>query len=386
MNLPPSKSHTMRALLFEHLANKQCIVSNMLDAPEVNAFRATLQNWNQTFYIDVKNSGLALHLLIALASLSNEKRVITGDFSICNLRPIAPLIEALQMAGAKIRYLEKPGFAPIEIQGPIHASNVSLSGTNSQHVSALLIAFSQIEGNSTIEVLHPKETPYVQMTLDWLFGFKAHIKNENFTHFKVEGSLKIPSFAYQVPPDFSSLAFIVAANQILGLEQDFSHLNFQDSQPDKAIFDLLNKKECSIESSPDLLPILMVLAVYGLGPTSIFNIHVARQKESDRPFAMQQELAKMGAKIKIDLEKDAVFIEPTPLKGAHLEGHQDHRIVMSLSVAALKAAGETLIDGVACVAKTFPNFFETYCPDRFAKIWKNDLGQVTICPSPDSTC
>jgi len=83
----------MRALLFEHLANEQCIVSNMLDAPEVNAFHATLQNWNQTFYIDVKNSGLALHFLIALASLSNEKRVITGDFSICNLRPIAPLIE-----------------------------------------------------------------------------------------------------------------------------------------------------------------------------------------------------------------------------------------------------------------------------------------------------
>ncbi|MFZ4772553.1 MAG: 3-phosphoshikimate 1-carboxyvinyltransferase [Chlamydiia bacterium] len=380
MTIPPSKSHTMRALLFEFLSKKPCKIENILIAPEVLAFQNTLQNWDKIFFIDVKNSGLALHFLLVLAVLRSATTVIDGDTSIRTLRPIAPLVDALREAGARIRYLEKEGFAPVEVRGPIQAANVSLVGTNSQHVSALLIAFSQVSGLSTVEVISPKETPYVQMTLDWLQRFQGVIEHEGFFRFSIEGPLPISPFSYKVVSDFSSAAFILAAHRILGIEGDFSLLDFEDSQGDKEIFQMLDQEECTIFDTPDLLPIIMVLGVLGKGPKRIHGIHVARQKESDRPLVMQKELEKMGAKISINWERDFLEIEPSVLKGAEVDSHHDHRICMSLAVAALGAEGKTIVNGVDCVAKTFPNFFETYCSCRFAEIGKNDSGQVSILP------
>ncbi|NBV79299.1 MAG: hypothetical protein EBR62_05480, partial [Verrucomicrobia bacterium] len=96
----------------------------------------------------VKNSGLALHFYMALASLRSKKTFLTGDFSIRHLRPVKPLVNALSSLGAKIVYLEKEGYAPFSIEGPIVCGSVTVDGTNSQHVSSLLIALSQVEGES----------------------------------------------------------------------------------------------------------------------------------------------------------------------------------------------------------------------------------------------
>ncbi|MBU6149114.1 MAG: hypothetical protein KGQ54_02850, partial [Verrucomicrobia bacterium] len=95
----------MRALLFEFLSKEECNIKNLLKAPEVDSFKKTLYNWDDLTFVDVKNSGLALHFLIALASLRPKKTVLTGDQSIRTLRPIFSLVEALKQSGAKIRYL-----------------------------------------------------------------------------------------------------------------------------------------------------------------------------------------------------------------------------------------------------------------------------------------
>lgn len=380
MQVPPSKSHSMRALLFEFLSKEECNIKNLLKAPEVDSFKKTLYNWDDLTFVDVKNSGLALHFLIALASLRPKKTVLTGDQSIRTLRPIFSLVEALKQSGAKIRYLKKEGYAPIEIEGPIKASQVVVDGENSQFVSALLIAFSQVEGKSVITVKNPCEKPYVGMTLAWLKRFHLDFQQKDFTQFILKGPLKIDPFSYTVVADFSSFAFLYAVGQIFDYPIDRSFLDFEDMQGDKELFNIVKQKSCSIEDTPDLLPILMVLGCYGKGPVVLHKIAVARSKESDRPQVMKQELEKMGAKIRIDFENDLLEITPTALHGAYLSAHHDHRVAMSLAVAALKANGESRIDGVDCVKKSFPHFFETFCPGWIAKVWKNDLGQVFIRP------
>ncbi len=386
MKIPPSKSHTMRALLFRHLAKKDCIIENILDAPEVHEFKKNLENWDHLDSIDVKNSGLALHFFMALACLRGKKTFLTGDFSIRHLRPVKPLVNALSALGAKIAYLEKEGYAPLSIEGPICRGSVTIDGTNSQHVSSLLIALSQVEGESRITVENPSEKPYVQITMDWLKKSGLNIENNAFKFFSFTGPIEVPFFHASIPPDYSSLAFVVAVHKILDLHLDLTSLDIQDAQGDKELFSFLEKESCSIIDTPDLLPILMVLAVYKKGPTVIRGIHVARQKESDRPYAMKMELEKMGAKIAIFAQEDYLVVTPSILKGAKVHSHQDHRIAMSLAVAAIRANGATIIEGVQCVSKSFPNFFETFCPDWAAKIGKDNLGQVCIEPLQMEFC
>lgn len=370
----------MRALLFQHLAKKDCIIENILEAPEVEDFKKNLENWELLDTVDVKNSGLALHFYMALASLRSKKTFITGDVSICNLRPVKPLASAFSALGAKIFYHENEGFAPLSIQGPIHSGAVTLDGTNSQHVSSLLIALSQVAGKSQIIVENPCEKPYVAITLDWLKKSGLEVENRDFKHLSIEGPLQIPFFHVSIPADFSSLAFLVAVARILEIPLDLAGLDFQDLQGDKALFSLLEGESCSVIDTPDLLPILMVLALYKKGPSVIHGIHVARQKESDRPYAMKMELEKMGANIMIFDQEDYLIVTPSPLQGAKVQSHQDHRIAMSLAVAAIRANGASQIQGVQCVSKSFPNFFETFCPDWAAKIGKDDFGQVCIEP------
>ena len=386
MKIPPSKSHTMRALLFEHLSKKECIIENTLQAPEVEDFKKNLRIWGDLDAVDVRNSGLALHFYMALASLRGKKTVITGDASIRTLRPVAPLVEALRSLGVKITYLENVGFAPLEIEGPVHPGSVELDGTNSQHVSALLIALSQCEGKSTIHVKNPCEKPYVEITLGWLNRFQANIENCNYETFHIPKKVMIDPFQKTIPMDFSSLAFLVAVSKILNTELDLEKCDFSDAQGDKALFSLLKQSECSIEDTPDLLPILMVLALYGKGPTKLHKIHVARQKESDRPFSMRNELVKMGACIRINEAADWIEITPGPLKGAPLFSHNDHRVAMSLAVAAIGATGTTTIESVHCVSKSFPSFFETFCPDWAAEIGKDDFGKIVIRPKKPEFC
>ena len=103
---------------------------------------------------------------------------------------------------------------------------------------------------------------------------------------------------------------------------------------------------------------LSVIACYAEGETRITNAAIARQKESDRVHAIATELKKMGAQI--TEEPEGLIITPSPLKGAKVYSHHDHRMAMSLMVAALGAQGETHVESVECVSKTFPNVAQAF--------------------------
>jgi 3-phosphoshikimate 1-carboxyvinyltransferase len=112
-----------------------------------------------------------------------------------------------------------------------------------------------------------------------------------------------------------------------------------------------------VSNTPDLVPILAVLASQAKGQTHIFNASRLRFKESDRLSTTTTELKKMGAQI--DATQDGIIIEgPTPLQGAVIDSHNDHRIAMACTVAGLIAKGPTLIEGVECIEKSYPEFIE----------------------------
>ena len=114
--------------------------------------------------------------------------------------------------------------------------------------------------------------------------------------------------------------------------------------------------EFDLNATPDALPAMAVAACVAEGETRLVNVAQARVKETDRIAVMAAELRKMGASI--DERPDGLVIRGGRLRGAEVEGHDDHRVVMALAVAGLAAEGTTIIHGAECAAVTFPNFVQ----------------------------
>ena len=106
----------------------------------------------------------------------------------------------------------------------------------------------------------------------------------------------------------------------------------------------------------DEIPILAVLATQARGQTIISGAQELRVKESDRLATVREELSKMGAKIQ-ETSDGLILDGPTPLHGAVVRSHGDHRLAMSLAVAGLTAEGQTTIEDIDCVATSFPTFW-----------------------------
>lgn len=399
LQLLPSKSQTLRALLFAFLAKgKSQIFHPLFDSTDFNAMVKAIGHLGGiiTFeqdhliiegvgghikraedVIDASNSGLVLRFITAIGALCKQPIVITGDYSIRHQRPMKPLLKALNDLGAKAESTKGDGHAPIIIQGPILYDQVEIEGQDSQWVSALLIL--AIFCGLKIKVVDPGEKPWVNMTLKWLDFLQVKYLQKDFYYFEVEKKHTISAFTYRVPGDLSTLAFPVAAALITQSTLKIESVDFEDCQGDKKLFQVLEEMganfiidnesktmlvlpsklhgiEVDINDFVDALPILATLACFATGRTLIYNAKIARMKESNRIGAIKEELTKMGAQI---IEKeDGLDITGSSLKGASLFSHHDHRIAMALTVAALGVDGESILTGEEVVAKTYPTFFQ----------------------------
>ena len=384
--IPPSKSHTLRAILFASLAGGESIIHHPLDSPDATAMmracellgaKIQLQK-NQIIIsgvagkprspadvIDAGNSGIVLRFIAAVAALTSGDAVITGDDSIRTNRPIKPLLE-----------------------GPLQAGEAHLNGEDSQPVSALLIAAAFVSGATTIHVSNPGEKPWIDLTLDWFDRLGIKYERKGYAKYQIFGGSRYAGFEYDIPGDFSSAAFSLVAALITRSELTLHHLDWNDSQGDKAIFSILEKmgaqfviypeKKCicvkkserlkgitiDINDCIDALPILSVLACFAEGETRLTGAAIARAKECDRLSAMTQELQKMGAII--SEMHDGLIIQGAPLHASTVESHNDHRVALSLAVAALATPGEITILNTNCITKSYPNF-----ANNFQKIGAN---------------
>jgi 3-phosphoshikimate 1-carboxyvinyltransferase len=327
--------------------------------------------------IDAGNSGQVLRFIGALCALQEEEIMIKGDASICSRRPVRALLQGLEQLGAQAFSLEGSGYAPLSIKGPITSGNVLMSGEDSQPVSALLLATSFLEGTTKITVNNPGETPWVDLTLHWLKRFGVTVEHHCFQHYTVPGGAKIPPFDLTIPADFSSAAFIMALALITRSTIIIKGLDMSDMQGDKAIVSIFSQMGAIIEvhgttmivsdlselqgieidanSIIDAVPILAVVGCFAEGTTTIKGAKIARAKESDRIFAMCTELKKMGAQI--EEREDGLVVSKSALFGAKLSSYKDHRIALSLIVAALGGQTQSEIDDVSCIDKSYHTFF-----------------------------
>jgi len=396
--IPGSKSHTIRAVAIASLAAGESCVRDPLDSEDtraaVTAYRALgaairvepglwhIEGVNGAprvpdDVIDVANSGTTLNVALgSCALIPSGDAVLTGDAQI-RRRPSTALAASLNDLGGQVRSTRDNGCAPFVVSGTLRGGDTTIEAVNSQFLTSLLINAPLGTGETRIEVPVLYEQPYVEMTLDWLEREGIALERDAMRSFRIPGGQRYKAFDRRIPADFSSATFFLAAGALEGNAIVCEGLDMNDTQGDRQVLDYLRQmgaeiaieddairveasqlKGCELDlnATPDALPMMAVLACFAEGRTRIVNVPQARIKETDRIAVMKTELERLGARI--EELADGLVIEQSELTAADVDGHGDHRVIMSLAIAATRLSGCTTIHGCEAVAVTFPNFVE----------------------------
>jgi 3-phosphoshikimate 1-carboxyvinyltransferase len=410
---PPSKSYTHRAITIAALAKQSEILYPLLSGDTratINAARclgatvAVEENNGAERKIKVEgcegtpatpddvinaeNSGTTLRFFTAVSALCEGAVVLTGDASL-RKRPNAPLLNALNDLGAEAFSIKSDGTAPLVVKGRLTGGETAMEASmSSQFLSALLIACPLAAKDSYILANNLSSVPYMRMTTEVLeqAGVElspSRVSGLNDYYFHVEGGRSYDLRRFRVPGDFSSASYLLAAAAITDSELKVRNL-FPSAQGDSRIVELLKEMGATIRwekasgvvevkgvesgglkgitvdmrENPDLVPTIAVLAAIADGTTEIAGVAHLRYKETDRLRFLAEELRKMGVRVKE--REDGLVIEGRKGKGikaARVYSHDDHRLAMSFCIAALSAAGETVVEGAECANISYPGFF-----------------------------
>jgi len=399
---PPSKSYTHRALILGALAEGETVLTNYLDADDTRYTAEALRTLGTTIRangstlkiegrdgkfsvqpgretIFVGNSGSTVRMVAPLAALTPGRVVFEGEPRLYQ-RPVSDLLVALKALGIRAASINRDGFPPIEIHGgTLLGGEVVVSGLiTSQHVSGLLMAAPYARRNVRLNISGELlSKPYVDVTIDIMRRFGGEVGNINYEHFVVTAGETYRGREYDIEGDYSSAAYFFAMGAIGGVTVTVSGLNSRSVQGDRHFLDILAQMGCEIDFGkegisasrrnplaattqdmgdyPDIVQPLAVVAAFASGKTLIRNIGHLIYKETDRINHTALELRKMGAEVEVT--ENTMLITGGGVRGAGVESHNDHRLVMSLAVAALFAEGETVISGAEAVGKSYPGFF-----------------------------
>lgn len=416
VTLPGSKSISNRVLLLAALCQGQTTVHDLLDSDDtrvmLDALQALgcklLQNGSTVIITGLAgqipqrqarlfmgNAGTAIRPLTAALA------VLGGDFELRGVprmheRPIGDLVDALRQLGCQIDYLDHPGYPPLRIGQPrlrLDAPIQVRGDVSSQFLTALLMALPLVAGqNIVIEVVGELiSRPYIEITLNLLARFGVQVQRDGWQRFTIAAgsTLRSPGEVH-VEADASSASYFIALGAIASSARGQKGIKIQgvgaaSIQGDIRFVEAAQMMGASILSGPNWLEVsqgawplkaidldcnhipdaamtLAVMALYANGTSTLRNIASWRVKETDRIAAMACELRKLGATV----VEGADFIEITPPAGladwraASIHTYDDHRMAMCISLAAFNPAGLPVrIEDPQCVAKTFPNYFET---------------------------
>ena len=428
VQLPGSKSISNRILLLAALADGVTHIHDLLASDDTarmlealgvlgvsisqtgdNDYQIT--GCNGKFPVDeanlfLGNAGTAFRPLVAVLALMNGTYRLSGVTRM-HERPIADLIDALQLLGANITYLGNQGFPPLiikpaQINSSIPSHIISIKGNvSSQFLSGLLMALPLTGKPSTIHVIGDLISwPYVELTLAQMKRFCIQVESDGQKCFMLPGKQFYRSPGdISVEGDASSASYFLAAGAIGGgpvrvqgvgrdslqgdirftevLEKMGTHITLgenwiearrlpssQTEKPLKAI-------DLDCNHIPDAAMTIAVTALFANGVTTLRNIASWRLKETDRLSAMATELRKLGA----DVEEGADFLRIKPpanrmTPNAAIDTYDDHRMAMCFSLASFGAP--VRINDPGCVSKTFPGYFE-----KFAQITNPSSSKIS---------
>ena len=413
VHLPGSKSISNRVLLLAALSQGQTVVHDLLASDDTAVMLAALKQMGcsveqtgSTVVID----GLAGELLnrqgklfmgnagTAMRPLTAALALLGGDYELSGVprmheRPIGDLVDALRQLGCRIDYLGNDGFPPLHLQpGKLALSKpIAIRGdVSSQFLTALLMALPLVaKQDIRIEVTGELiSKPYIEITLNLLARFGILVRREGWQSFTIPAGCRYQSPGeIHVEGDASSASYFVALGAIAtGADAsdciDIRGIGSASIQGDIRFVEAAQLMGAKVESSPNAIKVsrgawplkaidldcnhipdaamtLAVMALYADGTTTLRNIASWRVKETDRIAAMACELRKLGAVV----EEGADFIRVTPPAQWHraaIHTYDDHRVAMCFSLVAFNPAGQPVrILDPKCVAKTFPDYFET---------------------------
>ena len=334
--------------------------------------------------IDAENSGTTARLLTGVLSAQSFPSTITGDDSL-RRRPMSRVTVPLCSMGARIS-----GEGEVL---PLHITGSELQGidyrspvASAQVKSAILLAGLYAAGRTSVTELE-RTRDHTERMLRY-FGVPVQVSG---TRVSVSRGAEFSGTELEIPSDISSAAFfIVAALVNPGSEIMIRNVGLNPLRT--GVLDILwemgadisveNRRQCcgepvgdliarhgalravrvegeSVSRTIDELPVISVAACFAEGETVISGAGELRVKETDRISAMTGELSKLGADI--SETPDGMIINGTgELRGARCESRGDHRVAMSLAVAATRARGETVIGDAGCVSISFPEFFPLF--------------------------
>lgn len=411
LTAPGSKSYSHRAFIAAGLAEGISVIKNPITTGDteitiknLKALGVKIIKSSDSSYIvkrdkgsfkenktplDCGNSGTSFRIFSALSLLVKGGLTLKGDFLKLK-RPIIPLLDALKNLGAKyVIYDDEVKIKRIETL----CNKVKIPGNiTSQFITALLIVCPLLACKDKdfieIELTTPLESvPFVKITMDVLNTFGINIQEDQKKgKFYITNEQNYRAQSYDIPGDFSSSAFIIAAT-VLSQEPSkvrINNLSMSNHQGDKKIVEILKRMGANIEFDetkkqvivngglpthplnglevdcsdiPDLFPILSVVGAFAKGKTVLYNARRLRLKESDRISSMTRELTKMGIKVLEEDDKLTIF-HCDGLKGAVFDHENDHRVAMACTVAALYATSNSKIRNIHIVKDSYPSFLD----------------------------
>lgn len=399
--IPASKSYTNRALLIAALSDGPCHLSSPLLSDDTRYMSEALRRFgvpvSQTdgdFHVTgrsgamqapaeeifVGNAGTTMRFLTTFAALADGVTRLNGDERMQE-RPLEDLLYCLRQMNVDARSLRNNGCPPLEIHGGgVLGGEVRLAGDkSSQYLTSLLLSAPCFRNDTTVHIQGELTSKsYADITLDIMKAFGIPVENEAYRTFRVQGHRAYRARDYAVEGDWSSASYFLAAAAVAGGSVTLTGLNPQSVQGDRGFLDVLARMGCTVEktateirlwgnplrgirinmnSMPDVVQTLAVVALFAEGPTTIEGIGNLRIKETDRIHALKEELSRLGARV--EAGEDFLTLHPGAYAGGEIETYNDHRMAMSFAVAGLRIPG-VKITNPRCVEKSFPDFFQRF--------------------------
>lgn len=419
VQVPNSKYHAHRALILASLAPGTSRILGLSDARHVEYTMDVLRALGTKIEVDghtllvtggpyhvkrkvvsVGSSGSTLYFMIGLASLADAPITLTAQ-KYFRRRPVGPLLEALAQMG--VRFESAQGCPPIAITpSQPRGGGIVIPGTLSQWISGLLLLAPFGRMRTVIDVEGElNERPYIALTVQMMREFGLHVSiAPDWRRFEVNPGQHARPTTVELPPDIGSAAFGLAVTAIHPSNVLFHGLQKLPGElpdhPEGAFMEIIREMglpmsydtdalavrvqhdgielrgvRVDCRDIPDMLPILSTLGTFANGETVLENIRHVRLKESDRVAAMLQ-LNRMGGRLELHDDR-LVAHGVAKLFGAHLSSFNDHRILMSLAVAASRAEGQSTL--------TYPNAYRISYP-RFLEAMRSIGVPMSISDAP----
>ena len=332
-------------------------------------YHVTPADWSEVkeAELDCGESGSTLRFLLPLAArLPRGSKIRFIGSGRLPERPNTALIQAMRLHGVRV----SDDYLPMTVEGPISGGMYMLPGNvSSQFITGLLFTLPALSGTSYIRFTTKVESgSYIDLTIAALRQFGITV-NTAMGGYDIPGNQTFVSpGTAQAEGDWSNAAFWMVA-KALGSDVEVTGLNMDSVQGDRAVMRVLDSMRgpdgklvgARVDASdiPDLVPILSVAATQAEGETVFFNAGRLRIKECDRLAAMRENLTRLGADV-AETEDGLIVRGKTPLHGAEVDSFNDHRIAMSMAVAATVVDGPVVIRGAGSVAKSYPAFYGDY--------------------------